>query len=120
MKSIGKVEALAIVISLVQILDIILHVATDQAEPIRIAANIIILGWLALSVSGKFAEWSRQLSLAAVAAYCGLNLSFLSQAGLVNSESGEFRTPLFILVVLTISVSTMMAVVNQRENRNDT
>lgn len=94
-----------ILISLIQVFDIVIHVATNQIEPLRITSNIVIMLWLGTIVLGKLRNWQRQLAVSAMSVYLLLNLIFLSMEGLVNSESGEFRTILFILVGLTIVLS---------------
>lgn len=111
------VIGLGIVIALVQVLDIVIHAATDQAEPIRIIANIVIFAWLASSVSARFAERARLWALAALGSYLLLNAIFVAVEGTVNSESGQFRTVLFILMALTAGLSLLMMRVQQRQSR---
>ena len=65
MKNIG----VAIVVT--QLLDIIIHAATNQLEPLRVTSNIIILAWLAIMVSGKFHDKSLLMAVASIAAYFG-------------------------------------------------
>ena len=97
-------------IVLVQLFDIVIHVATDQAEPIRITANVIIMVWVAAALMGWLKERFRSVSLAAVGAYLVLNLIFLAQNGLTNPEQGgALRTTLFLLVILTVALSALFS-----------
>lgn len=93
----------SIITILIQVIDIIIHVATDQVEPIRITSNIIIMVWLGIVASGWFANWKRQLAYSAVGLYSILNLSFLATEGF--GESRVLRAVLFNLVGLTFVFS---------------
>jgi nitrate/nitrite transporter NarK len=96
------------IIVLVQLFDIIIHVATDQAEPIRIASNIVIVAWIIARLAGWLRDRFRPISLTAIGTYLLLNLIFLSQAGLTNPEQGsELRTMLFLLMFLTVTLSAL-------------
>ena len=102
-------------IGLIQIIDILIHAATDQLEFLRVASNLVILVWLAI----LFFSWLKQVSQAASAGAIGLylllNLIFLFQAGLTNpAQGGAPRTLLFILVILTILLSTLFTLTHQR------
>ena len=106
--------ALSIVIALLQVFDIVIHVTTDQAEAIRITSNVIIMVWLLGVMTGKAIASARYSALAAIAAYLALNAVFLALEGVVNSESGELRTTLFLLVALSTALSTIVALLLQR------
>jgi hypothetical protein len=94
-------------VALLQLVDIVIHAATDQIEPIRVVANLIILAWLAyLQVTPVAA--SRRLGVAAVGAYMALNAYFLAQAGWVNPASGDPRVALILLVLLTVLLSVAL------------
>ena len=113
-----RITGLSIAIALVQVFDIVIHVATDQVEPIRITSNIIIFVWLAMMSSGKFEAQNRLMALGAIGAYLVLNLIFLALEGVTNSENGEFRTMLFILLTLTIGLSALMTYLQENDKRN--
>jgi len=104
------VTGLGVVIILIQLLDIVIHVATDQAEPIRIVSNIVIVAWTIAAMAGWLKERFQHVSLASIGIYLILNLIFLAQNGLTNPEQGDaLRTMLFLLVFLTISLSAMFS-----------
>ena len=99
---------LGVVIILIQLFDIIIHVSTDQAEPIRIASNIVIIVWIIAALADWLKEWYRTISIAAISAYLVLNVIFLVQNGLTNPEQGgALRTTLFLLVFLTVTLSAL-------------
>lgn len=93
-------------LALVQVLDIVLHAATGQLEPVRVAANLIVLALLAASTVGKPGKaWT----LAAGAAYLGLNLLFLVQHGITNAaQGGQLRVTLVVLVLATVWLLGML------------
>jgi len=90
----------------IQLLDIILHAATNQLEPLRVASNLVILLWLAVIASGRLKLRSRLLSVAAVSGYLLLNLIFLALEGVTNpQQGGALRLSLFGLVSATVLLS---------------
>ncbi len=97
-------------IILVQLFDAVIHIATDQLEPIRITANVIIIVWIIAALTGWIKERFRNASLAAIGVYVLLNLVFLAQNGLTNPEQGNApRTVFFLLVILTVALSSLFA-----------
>ena len=80
-----------------QALDVLLHVATDQLEPVRVASNLIL--GLAVFIAARPGRFARSLILVASGAYLALNILFLVQYGLANSNTGGLRIPLFGFVV---------------------
>lgn len=83
-----------------QALDITLHIATDQFEPIRILSNVIISGgviWMALSERN-----ARSIAIVSGALYLLLNLVFLIQNGIINPATDGLRLPLFAFVIFTL------------------
>ena len=108
MKSIG----VAIIVT--QLLDIIIHAATNQLEPLRVTSNIIILAWLAIMVSGKFHDKSLLMAVASIAAYFILNIVFLSLEGVTNAEQGgELRVTLFLLMFTTMVLSSWLTYIRR-------
>ena len=98
-------------IVLVQLFDAVIHIATDQLEPIRITANIVIIVWIVAALTGWIKERLRGFSLAAIGVYLLLNLIFLAQNGLTNPEQGgALRTTLFLLVILTVALSALFTI----------
>lgn len=92
---------------LVQIFDVVIHAATNQLEPIRVAANIIILLWLVAINWGRFKANFLPISFSSIGAYLVLNLIFLAREGLTNSAQGnEPRLMLFLLLIVTLILST--------------
>jgi len=101
-----KLIGLGIVI--IQLLDIVLHAATDQLEIIRVTSNLVILTWLATSFSGRVKNLF-PISLGAIGAYLLLNVLFLAREGIYNMEQGDsLRVTLFVLLLLTVAFSTLL------------
>lgn len=106
----APLKALASSITAVQVVDIVLHAATHQLEPIRVASNGLILLWLALLARGSMRTKFRLTALGAIGLYLALNLIFLAQAGLTNAaQGGGLRVTLFLLVFLTSAGSAWLA-----------
>jgi hypothetical protein len=101
-----RVYILAVVIALVQVFDIVVHVATNQIEPIRIVSNMFIFVWLGIVGSGRLTHIAWRVVGGFVGVYLLLNGVFLSNQGLTNPDNnGEFRTVLFVLVGVTVVLS---------------
>ena len=86
-----------------QALDILLHAATDQLEPLRVASNLI-LGLAAIMAAGS-GHFARPLILVASGAYLALNILFLFHNGLVNPNTGGLRFPLFAFVIGSLALA---------------
>ncbi len=97
--------ALRIAIIVIQLFDIVIHVASGQAEPLRILSNLVIIGWLLLY--NQLAPRFSQLSLVAIAVYLLLNAIFLFQHGVTNA--GSPRIVMFVLVLLTTILSWLFS-----------
>ena len=88
----------------VQLIDVVIHVATGQAESIRILSNVIVAGWAIGSLAGRAKILS--VAIGALVAYLGLNLAFLAMNGLTNPAQGNApRITLFVLMALTTVLS---------------
>lgn len=110
-------KVLAIGIVLIQILDILIHAATDQLEFLRVTSNVVILVWPAIVLSGKFNAKFLQAAISSIGLYLILNGIFLAREGLTNPEQGgEPRVMLFVLVILTALLSIILAF---KRPRND-
>lgn len=103
-------RALGAVIAIIQIVDIFIHVATNQVEPIRITSNIIILLWLAMVFIVRNVQIDfLKTAIGSIAAYLALNVTFLMLKGVTNPEQGgEPRVVLFVLVFLTTALSSLL------------
>lgn len=86
---------LALLVAL-QVLDVLVHVATGQFEPLRVTGNVIIsAGAAAAAVSSSL----RIGAALAGAVYLGLNVVFVGQHGMVNPATEAVRFPLFGFVL---------------------
>ena len=93
-----------VLLIVLQILDVVVHVATQQIEPIRITSNAVLsagaLAAVLLAVSA-----SRFAIPLAVTAYLVLNLLFLAQHGTVNPTTEALRLPMFVFVLGSLGLS---------------
>ena len=86
----------------IQVLDVMVHVAADQMEPIRITSNlVIIVGAVGAYLSGRL---NVLLSVLSGITYLVLNAVFIAQAGLANPQTGALRLPLFVFMAASLAV----------------
>jgi hypothetical protein len=104
-----------VLVVVLQLFDVVIHAATDQLETIRVASNVIILVWLVAVASGRIKARSVQAAAGSIGAYLGLNVVFLALEGVTNpNQGGELRVMLFLLVFLTVVLSTLLAILHHR------
>lgn len=85
-----------------QVLDFVIHVATNQIEPLRLLASGVLA---AAVISTRFlAQRNFSLLGPAIGIYLALNLIFVFQNG-PNNVSGEPRVPLILLVMASCVAS---------------
>lgn len=89
-------------ILIIQITDIVLHVISDQAELLRILANLIIIAWVLIFYNKK----SNQLNWTILGIYLIFNFSFLNLRGLSNN--GDPRIFFWAAVLLTTLLSSLI------------
>jgi len=100
------IKIIGVGIGLVQLIDILIHAATSQLEPLRVASNLIILLWLAITASGRLNVKSLLTAVVSITAYLILNLIFLASEGLTNpQQGGTLRVTLFVLIFITVALS---------------
>ena len=101
---------IGVALALVQVIDIILHVATNQVEPIRITSNVVILVWLAFAAFGKFKQQGfRLLAVGFMGVYLALNITFLAVNGLTNAAQGVgLRVTLLVLIALSVILAVLL------------
>lgn len=107
-----KAKLLCIALVLVQLFDIVLHVAIGQVELIRIVASLNIMLWVA-AVWFDVAHWINEEKggVRYTGIYLLLHLFFLWLNGFTNPElDGAPRTMLFLLVGLTVSLAGWLIV----------
>ena len=104
-----KLQWLRAVIAPIQVADIVIHVASEMIEPIRITSNVVIFIWLGIVISGRLNHIpSRRLASGFVGVYVLLNAVFLAMEGFINPANGQFRTVLFVLVGVTVALSVWL------------
>ena len=86
-------------IAFIQIADAAVHILANQAEPIRIISNFLIVVWLYVIVSKN----NKNVNIGIISSYIFLNLIFLLMNGFTND--GSPRVFLFVAVSLTSILS---------------
>jgi len=86
-------------ITFIQIVDATVHILTNQAEPIRIISNFLIVVWLYVLMSKK----NKNINIGVVSTYIIFNFIFLVLNGFTND--GNPRVFLYIAVSLTSILS---------------
>ena len=101
----------------VQLIDVVVHLATSQVEVLRIIASAVIV--MAAVVARAVPVGSAGITVIVVGAaiYLVLNVVFLVDAGLVNSVTGAPRILLFVFIALTLIAATALMVVRRRAPR---
>jgi hypothetical protein len=90
-----------VVLGLLQVFDVVVHAATDQIEPLRVVANVLIAGWAGVAVVRR-APAGRLAVPAALGAYLLLNAVFVALEGVTNpDQGGAVRWMLFALIAAT-------------------
>lgn len=93
-------RVLTIVVALVNVGDIVLHVAIDQAEPLRIAGNIVVIV-AALGMLAAGALRRPSVAIAAAVVNLTLNLVFIVSSGIGGLGA--------VLIALTTILLAMIA-----------
>ena len=97
-------------IAAIQLVDIIIHAATNQLEIIRVFSNLIILAWLTVLMLNWLKRKWLQIAILSIGLYMVLNFIFLAREGLTNPEQGgSLRIMLFLLVFFTVTLSAWLS-----------
>lgn len=108
-------KTLGIGIAVIQLTDIIIHAASNQLEIIRVSSNLIILLWLMVFMLNWYKTKFLQISISSIGLYVILNFIFLAREGLTNPEQGgSLRITLFLLMFLTVTLSTLMSYLHNK------
>ncbi|MEN0001080.1 MAG: hypothetical protein AAF940_09365 [Pseudomonadota bacterium] len=86
-----------------QLVDVIVHIATGQVEPIRITSNVIISAGAIAALFSPFR--ATQLVLGTSLLYLVLNLAFLLQQGVVDPATGGLRISLYIFIIGSLALA---------------
>jgi uncharacterized membrane protein YozB (DUF420 family) len=112
-------KAAGIGIAVTQILDIMIHAATDQLEPLRVSSNLVVLLWLAFMASGKLKTHSLRTAVVAILVYLILNVVFLALEGVTNAnQGGQLRVMLFLLIFITVTLSSFLIYLYEKHTMN--
>jgi hypothetical protein len=119
-KSSTLLKGLGIGIVVTQLFDIAIHAVTNQLELLRVFSNIIILVWSLVVIFGKLDKKILPVSGGSIGAYLVLNLVFLALEGVTNpNQGGELRVMLFLLVFLTVGLSTLLTILRRHHGQRE-
>ena len=99
----GRILGLLIV---AQLLDVLVHVAVGQLEPVRMLANAFLVGGATDAVVGS--RRALALGLGGLL-YLLLNLWFVWQEGLINPATESLRLPLVAFVGVSLGLTLWMS-----------
>lgn len=91
----------------VQLVDIGIHIAADEVEPMRVLSNAVLIIGVSLGVFAS--QNGRMVILGSALIYVVLTLVFVALFGLVNPVSGVSRVPLFAFVALSLWLTYRVA-----------
>jgi hypothetical protein len=98
---------ITVLVLLVQLLDMAVHVFSNQAEPVRIASNLILAVGV-IFASRMQGGRSQLVLILSILGYAVLNLVFLMQSGMVNTTTGAARLPLFGFVMVSLILLSLL------------
>lgn len=101
-----------------QVLDVLVHVAADQFEPLRLTASAM----MSLGAVGAFLTPAQSRTAAPLSAlgYLALNVLFVVENGIVNPETDQLRIPLMVFVAGTLAlVAWLVASLNGAQDAQD-
>ncbi|MCA9917434.1 MAG: hypothetical protein KC423_06025 [Anaerolineales bacterium] len=96
-------KRLGIAIVIIQLLDIIIHVALGRPEPLRIVSNIVILSWMFIVQMGWLEGWKRPFSFIVIGIYALLNLIFIVLPNILTTPELIFMLAVFVFPTLGLS-----------------
>ena len=92
-----------------QLLDVVVHVATKQVELVRIVGSVLVILWAtalaAMTCAGKTLPWKASVGVwvLVMLIYLVLNVVFLAEFGPMNE--GRPRIALFAFVLVTLGLA---------------
>lgn len=92
-------------IIVIQIMDMLMHLLTNQFEIIRVQSNIVIIVWIFFLFIPTHQLIRNAASTMSISIYLILNGVFLFQYGINNSTNDGIRIALFMFVILTTCFS---------------
>ena len=99
----------------VQLIDVLVHIATGQPELIRMLASaLLVLGAIAATRSRRY---YMVILIAAGAAYLLLNFLFVSENGVTNPANGNLRIPLLVFVVVSLLLEDLLRLRLRQQNQ---
>ena len=99
-----SISKLKLSILVIQLFDILIHIAVDRIEPLRIASNVVILLWVILLIKSDV-EVKRRISYVAISIYGVLNVWFIISDRVFTYFTGQELGVMFALIVSTLTLS---------------
>lgn len=102
-----NISKLKLIILGIQLFDILIHVAVNRIEPLRIVSNIVIILWVILLIRFSV-ESKRWISYVVISLYGILNLWFIISDRVFTYFTGQELGVMFALIVSTLMLSLIM------------
>lgn len=88
----------------IQLFDILIHIAVDRVEPLRIVSNVVILVWVILLLMSNV-KVNRMVSYVAISSYGLLNSCFIISNRVLTYFTGQELGVMFALIISTLMLS---------------
>lgn len=111
-----KENKLKYIIAGIQIFDIVIHVAVNRAEPLRIASNIVTILWIISQFFDIQKAQEKMVSYATIIVYLALNIWFIIADNVFSYFTGQELGFMFTLIISTFVLSTIMTVKMKEKN----
>lgn len=88
----------------IQLFDILIHMAVDRIEPLRIVSNVVIFIWVILLLMSNV-EVKRWVSYLAISIYGALNVWFIISNRVFTYFTDQELGVMFTLIISTLILS---------------
>lgn len=88
----------------IQLFDILIHIAVDRIELLRIVSNVVILIWVILLLM-SYVEVIRLVSYIVISLYGLLNSWFIISDRVFTNFTGQELVVMFALIISTLMLS---------------
>lgn len=103
-------------IFIIQCLDILIHLLTNQFELIRVIASLLIMGWVLLFKSYTNKNLIKPITSMTLSIYIILNTLFIFENGWINPSNQRIRYLLFGFIVVTVILVLIEYSIHVKEN----
>lgn len=110
-------KRIGVLIVVIQIMDIIIHLLTNQLELTRVISNGCVIAWVLLLQFNVHKIVFNLVTSITLSIYIILNGLFLLENGLVNPNNQSLRIMLFMFVLSTIILVIILTIKETYERK---